>query len=170
MKTGIAMAALAIALLVIGCQTAPVQQAPQVSAEEIRMAISDAAAAVNTALEAGDMEGYLAHYVEDAVWMPPGSEEIIGKARARQRLQEVFALYAINEAFDTEELVVMGSDYAARRGQFTMAATPKEGGEEVRDVGSFVNIWRKDADGKWKIMFDIWNSDRGQPILPTEQK
>jgi ketosteroid isomerase-like protein len=51
-----------------------------------------------------------------------------------------------------------------------MAATPKEGGDEVRDVGSFLNVWRKDDDGSWKIMFDIWNSDRGQPLLPTEQK
>ena len=37
-------------------------------------------------------------------------------------------------------------------------------------VGSFLNVWHKDTDGSWKIMFDIWNSDRGQPFLPTEQK
>jgi len=170
MKTVAAISIMALALLIVGCQPAQVEQAPQVSEDEIRMAVSDAATAVNSAIEAADIEAYLAVYMEDAVWMPPGAEELIGKARARQRLQKVFATYAMDEAFDTEEMVVMGSDYVARRGQFTMAATPKDGGDEVRDVGSFLNVWHKDADGNWKIMFDIWNSDRGQPMLPTEQK
>ena len=170
MKTGIAIAAMAVALLVMGCQPAQVQQAPQVSEDEIRMAVSDAANAINSAIEAADIEAYLAVYMEDAVWMPPGTEEIIGKARARQRLGEVFTAWIVDEAFETEEMVVMGPDHVVRRGQYTMMAKPKEGGDEVRDVGSFVNVWHKDAGGNWKIMFDIWNSDRGQTILQTEQK
>ena len=170
MKTGIAIATMAIALLAMGCQPAPVEQAPAVSNDEIRMAVSDAATAVNSALDSGDIEAYLAVYMDDAVWMPPGTEEIIGKARAQQRLSALFETWTIDEAFETEEMVVMGPNHVVRRGQYTMMAKPKEGGEEVRDVGSFMNVWHKDADGNWKIMFDIWNSDRGQPILPTEQK
>jgi len=170
MKTGIAIAATAVALLVMGCQPAQVQQTPQVSTDEIRMAVSDAATAINSAIEAADIEAYLALYMDDAVWMPPGSEEIIGKARARQRLGKVFTDWTVDESFDTEEMVVMGPDHVVRRGQYIMMAKPKAGGDEVRDVGSFVNVWHKDADGNWKIMFDIWNSDRGQSVLSTEQK
>jgi uncharacterized protein (TIGR02246 family) len=170
MKTGIAIAAMVVALLAMGCQPAPVEQAPAVSNDEIRMAVSAAAKAINTAIDAGDIEAYLAVYMDDAVWMPPGTEEFIGKARARQRLGEVLDTWTVDEAFETEEMVVMGPDHVVRRGQYTMMARPKEGGEEVRDVGSFMNVWHKDADGNWKIMFDIWNSDRGQPFLSNEQK
>jgi ketosteroid isomerase-like protein len=32
-------------------------------------------------------------------------------------------------------------------------------GNPVADHGKFVEVWKKQADGKWKVVEDIFNSD-----------
>jgi ketosteroid isomerase-like protein len=32
-------------------------------------------------------------------------------------------------------------------------------GQPVNDHGKLVEIWKKQADGKWKVAVDIFNSD-----------
>jgi ketosteroid isomerase-like protein len=32
-------------------------------------------------------------------------------------------------------------------------------GKPVNDRGKYVEVWEKQADGKWKCGADIWNSD-----------
>jgi ketosteroid isomerase-like protein len=44
-------------------------------------------------------------------------------------------------------------------------ATPS--GVMVHDKGKFVTVTKKQADGSWKIVHDIWNSDTAQPALPV---
>ncbi len=40
-------------------------------------------------------------------------------------------------------------------------------GVEVHDKGKFVDVLKKQADGSWKVVYDIWNSDAAQPALPV---
>ena len=63
-----------------------------------------------------------------------------------------------------EEQMVMGPNWVGERGQFSIALSPKEGeGDSMHQVGSYLALWTKDTDGKWKIACDMWNSDRGTP-------
>jgi ketosteroid isomerase-like protein len=32
-------------------------------------------------------------------------------------------------------------------------------GKPVTDRGKYTEVWKKQADGKWKAVADIWNSD-----------
>ena len=34
----------------------------------------------------------------------------------------------------------------------------KEGGEEKKSYGKYVNVWKKNSDGDWKVIADIGNS------------
>lgn len=45
-------------------------------------------------------------------------------------------------------------DLAYERGQYDVIA----GG--ITDIGSHFTLWRKQADGSWKIYRDMWHSDR----------
>jgi len=36
-------------------------------------------------------------------------------------------------------------------------------GKPVNDHGKYVEVWEKQADGKWKCGTDIWNSDLPVP-------
>jgi hypothetical protein len=42
-------------------------------------------------------------------------------------------------------------------------------GQLVEDHGKFLEVWKKQADGKWKVVADVYNSDL--PVLaPTPEK
>ena len=42
-------------------------------------------------------------------------------------------------------------------------------GKPVTDHGKTVEVWKKQADGKWKTVVDIFNSDL-PPSAPPEKK
>jgi ketosteroid isomerase-like protein len=41
-------------------------------------------------------------------------------------------------------------------------------GKPVNERGKYLEVWKKQADGKWKCVMDIWNSDL--PVAPAEKK
>ncbi len=152
---------LSLFLVTFGCAPAGVPAA-DFDEDAVALEVKHASDASDAALIAGDVDTYLSYYMEDAVWLPPQSEEIVGKEVAKARLAGLFDDLTIEGGSTIEEQAVMGPDWVSVRGQFNMVLTPKgDDGETVYQVGSFVNIWKKDADGKWKIAVDIWNSDRG---------
>lgn len=116
------------------------------------------------ALESGDVEAYLSVYADDAVWMPPAAAmEIVGKDAARGRITQTFEAAKLEPVIQSREQTVMAPDWIADRGQYSILVTPKGGGDSRQEVGSFLTIWRRDATGKWKIYFDIWNTN--SPIV-----
>ena len=60
--------------------------------------------------------------------------------------------------FHTDEVMVAG-DLAVENGTYEMTLLPK-GGKEMVDKGKYLTVWKKQADGSWKIVRDINNSDR----------
>ncbi len=47
-------------------------------------------------------------------------------------------------------------------GRYTLALTPP-GGSPVQDVGKYVVTDRRQRDGAWKAVADVFNSDRPPP-------
>lgn len=127
--------------------------------------VRDADAARKSAIENGDIEAYLAFFLEDAVWIPPHSPEVIGREMARLRAGELLKQISIQQTIETQEQTVMAPDWVVDRGRYTMKIMPKSGGEARYESGPFLNIWRRDADGKWKIAFDMWGSK--SPLVET---
>jgi ketosteroid isomerase-like protein len=41
--------------------------------------------------------------------------------------------------------------------------TPKSGSESMQDIGKYMAILEKQADGSWKYTHFIWNTDIPQP-------
>ena len=52
------------------------------------------------------------------------------------------------------------------RGRYSLVMTPP-GLPEVSDTGKYIEIWRRQADGTWKLHRDIFNSDLPLPVSPT---
>ena len=154
----------AMALLAFACPPAGGEAA--FDEDAVAREVKAASEAADQALVAGDVDGYLAHYLDEAVWLPPNAEEIVGKSAARARLEGMIGAVNIEGGSKIEEQVVMDKDWVGERGQFNIVMTPKEGdGKPAHQVGSYVSIWKRDADGTWKIALDIWNSDRGLPPM-----
>jgi ketosteroid isomerase-like protein len=39
----------------------------------------------------------------------------------------------------------------------------------VTDHGKYVAVWKKQADGNWKVAVDIWNTDLPLPAPPDKK-
>lgn len=143
--------------LSVGCQrSAGMQDADRAA---IRQGDQDFARLMN----AKDMKGVAAVYAEDAIVLPPNEAAVQGRA-AIQTWLESFPPVS-NFQVQTQDVEGNG-DLAYARGSvsFTLSAS---GAALVEERAKYIEIWRKQKDGSWKIMRDIWNSDR--PLSAAEK-
>jgi uncharacterized protein (TIGR02246 family) len=158
----ILVSSLAIIGLALACQQLPPPSPPDTRAADER-AVREADAAWAKAAAAKDVEARLSFLAEDALVLPPNAPMQTGKESMRKGLSEEMANpgYAISWQASKAE-ASRGGDLAYTVGtyQFTMTG-PK--GKPVTDRGKYVTIWRKQPDGKWKAVADIFNSDLPAP-------
>jgi len=110
-------------------------------------------------INAKDWKGALALYAEDAIELPPNQAAVQGKA-AIQAWLEAFPPFS---NFQEQSLEIEGqTDLAYDRGIYSMTLTPA-GAAPIIDRGKYLTILRKQADGTWKVVRDIFNSDLPLP-------
>ena len=115
------------------------------------------------AVMANDLDGWLAFWTDDAVWMYDGMPALTGKDANRPGFEEESGAFNF-EAFNinSEETVVSG-DWAYDRGTFTATSVPVDGGESVQVDAKYLVIMRRQADGSWKYARFIFNSNTPPP-------
>lgn len=159
LKTAAVAAAGLIALA--ACQPA----AKNTAADET--AIKDAARAWATAYNAGDAEGIIALYAEDAVVMPPGAPAATGHAAIREYITaDIAAAKAagVTLAIADNDTVAVSGDLAWHSGSFSVM----DASGAVVDTGNYMDASQR-VDGNWHIVRDIWNSDRAPAPTPAAE-
>src|SRR5207248_10336687 len=107
------------------------------------------------AFKNGDAAASAAPYEETAVSMPPNQELENGKAAIEKGFTELFkATGKITEFSSQQRDLDVYGDHAIEVGSYAMTFQPAGAKEPVKDHGSFINIWRKQPDGSWKIHRD----------------
>ena len=105
----------------------------------------------------GDLERWMALWVEDGIQMPPDVPQRVGKEHIRREMKPSFDLFIMrNMNIDTEEVRVLG-DRAYSHGTYKFDMTPKAGGEIKTYSGKFLDILEKQVDGSWRIAIDCHN-------------
>ena len=138
----------------VGCQ----QQPAGFSAAD-RTAIRQADENSVKLMNAKDWKGVLAVWAEDAIEMPSNGPVVQGKA-AIQSWMDTNPPFS---NFQTQSLEIEGqSDLAIDRGTYSMTLTPA-GAAPIMDHGKYLTVWRKQADGTWKVVRDTFNSDLPLP-------
>jgi uncharacterized protein (TIGR02246 family) len=122
--------------------------------QAIRSVVESEMAAAN----AGDLEGWLAHFADDVSFLPANESILLGKEAVRAWGEFLFSQFDLHEDVSVEEVVVSG-DLAYTRTTFAMTMTPKAGGESFTDVGKMLSIFGRQQDGSWKWSRACWNSD-----------
>lgn len=151
-----------LGLLLASCAT----EAGPTFTEADRAAIEAATEEAMAINATGDHLAYVNHYyTADVVAMPPNGEAIRGRE----------AVLAFNESFPPYEdlqfthVEVDGDrDMAYVYGTYRMVMAAAEGEEPVEDRGKYLEIWRRQPDGSWKVALDIFNSDLPLPEMDAE--
>lgn len=109
---------------------------------------------------AADYAGLVAMaYTDDAMFMAPNAPAATGHAAIQAAMG---GFPPISNFTITSQEIEGTAEMAYARGTYSMTLTPP-GAAPIPDSGKFVGIWRKQADGSWKMTRDIFNSDLPLP-------
>jgi ketosteroid isomerase-like protein len=150
MRTSIvAIAVLSLALF--GC-------AKKADLEAARSAIRGADAAWSDAIAAKNVDEFMKFVADDCVMMAPNAPAAAGSENIRAWMMQEMAMPGFSVSWVPSAVDVAASGdlgYSIGTYQFhaLMGETP------IDDHGKYSTIWKKQADGSWKVAVDIFNSD-----------
>ena len=114
----------------------------------------------------GDAAAGAAAYTDNAILMPPNHSPLEGKLAIEKYLTEIASQFqASNFQLSILEVDVQG-DTTIVRGTYSANITIPGVDAPMEDRGKTLQVWKKQADGSWKIHRDIWNSNMQIPGLP----
>jgi ketosteroid isomerase-like protein len=138
---------------------------------KIEKALRDLDAQWSAAAGAKDLDKTVSFYSDDAIVMPPNAPGATTKEAIRNVWKEVVASPGAALSWKASKVEVAKSgDLACVSGTYE-ETTIDASGKPINDRGKYVEVWEKQADGKWKCGADIWNSDLPATApAPAEKK
>ena len=125
----------------------------------IEKALRDLDAQWSAAAGANDLDKTVSFYSDDAIVMPPNAPSATTKETIRSAWKEMLTTPGAAISWKATKVEVAKSgDLACVSGAYEQT-TIDASGKPVTDRGKYVEVWEKQADGKWKCGADIWNSD-----------
>jgi len=98
-----------------------------------------------------------AFYAEDAQVLAPNQPAIVGKAQIRPFIQGMIDGGLTEITLDTTHISGSG-DVAYGVGKYRMTLHPA-GADRIEDKGKYVVVYRRQVDGSWKAVADIFNTN-----------
>src|SRR5277367_6914667 len=83
------------------------------------------------------------------------------------RLQNLFEQFAVKLAVIVVEIRIQG-DVAYDYGWHDLTLTPKAHGQPTRRRNRYVDIWRRNKEGEWKLWMYMDNRDVADPFRPEQ--
>jgi len=124
-----------------------------------KAAIMKADSAWDKASEARSAEGWLSFYADDALMMPPGENLCSDKASREASIKKMFAIPGMSLRFQTSKVELSQmADLGYAVGVYQWASKDAAG-KDYHETGKYCETWKKQADGNWKCIVDIWNAD-----------
>jgi len=121
-------------------------------------AIAAGDSAFVSAVDAGNVDGVAALYASDAALLPPN----LPVQRGRNAIRAFWGgfLNAYDVKFELGADVIEGrGDLAYGLGHYRFTAVPKaKNSPGIADEGKYVTVLKKQPDGTWKLVVDIYNS------------
>lgn len=165
------LGAAAIALTVAGCQRYD-KPGATVDTAAIETAIKADEKKWNDEFQAKprSLDALIAHYAENAYFVAPGVMPSNGMAEITKTYQEALKDPNFNITFGADTVRVAGAgDVAVARGRFTETFSDPTTKGPVSHQGSFITVYKKQADGGWKVVEDWAVADPGapKPVVPA---
>jgi ketosteroid isomerase-like protein len=141
-------------MLVAGCNSAPPPVDRQAAEDAVRAADGEALKAA----QALDAAGTASYYTEDAMVMPPNAPGASGRVAAQKAWAAMLVPGTEISWLPNKVEAAASGEMVYDQGTYSLT-TPGPDGKPVNDDGKYLSVWKKQADGDWKEVEDIWNSD-----------
>ncbi len=140
-----------LALVVGAARPASAQSKPVVALLATDRALERAYAAKN-------VSAALVFFAPNASLLGGGVPILTGRAAIRKSLAETFGLSGLSISWQANKAdVATSGDLGYTSGKNRVSFGPKS--KTLPIVGKYVTVWKKQADGTWKVILDIYNGD-----------
>ncbi|WP_411281526.1 YybH family protein [Gemmatimonas sp.] len=127
-------------------------------------ALRTADAMVQEAIVSRDAERATSFYAENAVMMPVAESSVEGRAAILAEWRHVFGIPGFaNRARLVASEVSTAGDFGYTRGTYESPMLSTDG-QSLLERGKWVSIWKRQSDGHWRIIVDIFNTDTPPPV------
>ncbi len=141
-----------LGLVISGC-------AKKVDLEAGRAALLETDAQWAAAVASNDAATFASFFASDAILQAPHLPQMSGTDAIRQWIDTSmgFPGFAVTWTATSADVAASG-DMGYTLGTFTFHMTMPDG-SPIDDHGKYTTIWKKQADGSWKVAVDTFNSD-----------
>jgi ketosteroid isomerase-like protein len=154
--------ALALALCVTGCKPAT---KVDTAAEEA--AIRAKETAWMAAYNRHDAGGLISQYEDDAGLAGPGAAAMTDATSRNAFLKGFASDPALKVDFASDRIIIAASgELASSRGHYSMTYTDPGTKQPRTETGTYLTVYRKQADGSWKAVEDMTTPG---PAVPNAQ-
>ena len=133
------------------------QQAEKQKLMELSREWSDVASTAN-------VDSLMTYWAEDAVMMPPGNPPLKGKEEIRSYVEASGQVSGFEISWEPQSAYISDDGSMAYMIERNRLAYNDSLGNRVVERNKVVTVWRKNEEGNWKNVVDMWNS------LPSENK
>jgi ketosteroid isomerase-like protein len=143
--------------LLFACTTAP---SPDTRARD-EAAIRTADSSFSKAAEAKNLDQTVGYYADDATLLPPNAPMLTSHDAIHKMFGDMMGSPGFAIAWQaTKADVARSGDLGYTIGTYTMTLNG------TTDHGKYATVWRKQADGSWKVVADMFNSDAPTAAAP----
>jgi uncharacterized protein (TIGR02246 family) len=129
----------------------------------------------------GDLDLFMSVWADDAIRMESDMNIIKGKEKIREHFRPVFEQFDVTVTIYGDKKIQVEGDVAYSYGNFIISLTPSGGDSASHTDFKYLEIYRRRADGSWKIQIgtattnppwsdDVTLQDLLQRVDPTVPK
>ena len=153
---------IALAACLVACEQ-PQPQAPPETRAADEASLRNADLQWSRAADAQTAGQFVAFFADDATFLPPNVPAMTSKEDIQRWMSNLMASPGFALSWQPTKVGVSeGGDLGYTTGMYQLKLTgPK--GQPVSDQGKYLTVWKKRADGSWRVVADTFNSN-----LPPE--
>ncbi len=129
-----------------------------------RDALMKADADWSTAMGSKNVDEFMKYFAADGVLMMPNMPALNGAEAIQSTMSQMMSSINVSWTATNADVAASG-DLGYTTGTYQASMTMPDGTTHP-DNGKYATVWKKQADGSWKVVVDIFNSDVPMP-MPT---
>jgi ketosteroid isomerase-like protein len=150
-----------LVLVLLGCHSDSPLPASAAAANEAAVRQTDDN--WSKAAQSKKLDDWMAFYSDDAIVLPPNEQKVDSKEGVRKEIGALLSAPGLSIHWKpTKVEVAKSGDLAYTQGSYELTANDAKG-KPATDHGKTLEIWKKQADGSWKCIADMWSSNLPAP-------